>query len=520
MIWFPLACRTRSGKEFSALSLPPQVTTLQSHNFDLSPLIKRAVAAESIDQEDHEEEEDVHDADEDVLNDVDGVDEEWPPADPLNSVDDAWPAPPPPPDPSHNAKEGNPPSHTHKRRRSSSPTFPEVVASAQPPHTGPHRQWPAKPHRVAKNHAWDSARRKAKRAQQKQECGHIPSASTVDNYVRPAEPLGTNLDASSLPSALGGYAAKTKDPDKKYGRKVRRSVQYFLGLGFQLIEWDGFTPRPIFDKMGRIVAVLAGQPRNPTYQAATERSFQAIRDAGAAAQFPPSMRQHRRGLFAAITVGLSYGKGQTSPSWLNTKEYTAIAEDLLANEDVGRMAGFADAAFAMWAPRLYQRYHDCNAKLREFDGNLRRPFMHSVFFGAAFNFGPNVWTFKHRDILNLAFGWCAVQALGHFNPKTGGHLVLWDLKMVVEFPPGALILLPSATVAHSNIPVQPGEEHASFTQFSAGGIFRFVDNGCQTVKELAEDDPEEYERLMALRAARWEQGLSLLSTVDELFTAQ
>lgn len=133
--------QTRSGKEFSALSLPPQVTALQSHNFDLSPLIKRAVAAESIDQEDHEEEEDAHNADEDVLNDVDGVDEEWPPADPLNSVDDAWPAPPPPPDPSHNAKEGNPPPHTHKHRRSSSPTFPEVVTSARPPHThtGPHR---------------------------------------------------------------------------------------------------------------------------------------------------------------------------------------------------------------------------------------------------------------------------------------------------------------------------------------------------------------------------------------------
>jgi hypothetical protein len=129
-----------------------------------------------------------------------------------------------------------------------------------------------------------------------------------------------------------------------------------------------------------------------------------------------------------------------------------------------------------------------------------------------------VWTFKHRDVLNLAFGWCAVQALGHFNPKMGGHLVLWDLKLVIEFPPGALILLPSATVAHSNIPVQQGEERASFTQFSASGIFRYVDNGCQTVKELAENDPKEYEHLMALRAARWEEGLSLLSTMDELLS--
>ncbi|KAJ7811173.1 hypothetical protein B0H14DRAFT_3479965 [Mycena olivaceomarginata] len=46
-----------------------------------------------------------------------------------------------------------------------------------------------------------------------------------------------------------------------------------------------------------------------------------------------------------------------------------------------------------------------------------------------------------------------------------------DLKLVVEFPPGALILFPSATISHSNVPVQPGDERASFTQFTAGGIF-------------------------------------------------
>ncbi|KAJ7211129.1 hypothetical protein B0H12DRAFT_1033507, partial [Mycena haematopus] len=122
----------------------------------------------------------------------------------------------------------------------------------------------------------------------------------------------------------------------------------------------------------------------------------------------------------------------------------------------------------------------------------------------------------HRDILNLAFGWCAVQALGNFDATKGGHLVLWDLKLVVEFPAGALILLPSATIAHSNVPVQEGDERISFTQFSAGGIFRYVDNGCQTVNQLAENNPEEYDRLMDLKAARWEKGLGLLSTLDEI----
>ncbi|KAJ7811246.1 hypothetical protein B0H14DRAFT_3479911 [Mycena olivaceomarginata] len=85
MLWFPLARKTRSGKEFSALSLPQHVTVLQSCNFDFAPLVECAVAAENVDQEDQKED-DTHYTDEDMLN---NVDEEWPP-DPLNSMDNTW----------------------------------------------------------------------------------------------------------------------------------------------------------------------------------------------------------------------------------------------------------------------------------------------------------------------------------------------------------------------------------------------------------------------------------------------
>ncbi|KAJ7209357.1 hypothetical protein B0H12DRAFT_1030471 [Mycena haematopus] len=280
------------------------------------------------------------------------------------------------------------------------------------------------------------------------------------------------------------------------------------------------TAKPIVDCKGRIIAVLAGQPNNAEYRQSVELAFDAICNAGSEACFPASMRKHRRGLFAAMNVGLSYGKGTKVPCWLNNKAYTGIAEQLLADRHIKRMAGFADAAFALWAPRLYMHYRECDAKLRANHPNLRRPFQGSVFFCAAFNFGRSVWTFKHRDVLNLAFGWCAVQALGHFDATQGGHLILWDLELVVEFPAGALILLPSATVAHSNVPVREGEERTSFTQFSAGGMFRYVDNGCQTVDELAENSPEEYARMMELKGARWEKGLSLLSTLDELVATE
>jgi hypothetical protein len=41
-------------------------------------------------------------------------------------------------------------------------------------------------------------------------------------------------------------------------------------------------------------------------------------------------------------------------------------------------------------------------------------------------------------------------------------------------------------------------------------------NGFRTERELAEEDPDEYARICEQKAGRWEMGLGLLSTVDEL----
>lgn len=98
----------------------------------------------------------------------------------------------------------------------------------------------------------------------------------------------------------------------------------------------------------------------------------------------------------------------------------------------------------------------------------------------------------------------------------GGHLILWDLKLVIEFPTASTILIPSATLVHSNIPVAAGQSRMSFTQYCSRGLFRWVDNGFRTEKELAAKDPAEYERIMGLKASRWEAGVALFSTLEEL----
>ena len=98
----------------------------------------------------------------------------------------------------------------------------------------------------------------------------------------------------------------------------------------------------------------------------------------------------------------------------------------------------------------------------------------------------------------------------------GGHLILWDMKLVVEFPPGATVLIPSSLVVHSNTRLQEGEECMSFAQYAAGGLFRWVDNGFQTSEAFKRVDPIGKKRVDEVAAHRWQHGIDLFSTIQAL----
>jgi hypothetical protein len=123
----------------------------------------------------------------------------------------------------------------------------------------------------------------------------------------------------------------------------------------------------------------------------------------------------------------------------------------------------------------------------------------------------------HIDFGNLAWGWCAITALGHFDPDRGGHLILWDLKLIIRFPPGSTILLPSAIISHSNTPIQRGETRSSFVQYSAGGLFRWVDNQFMRKNDFAAQASDAEKLAQAERAkTRWQDGIGMFSIIDDL----
>ncbi|KAE9383790.1 hypothetical protein BT96DRAFT_843342, partial [Gymnopus androsaceus JB14] len=128
------------------------------------------------------------------------------------------------------------------------------------------------------------------------------------------------------------------------------------------------------------------------------------------------------------------------------------------------------------------------------------------------NFGPFSVTYPHVDAANLCFGWCAITALGNFDYTCGGHLILWDLGLYIRFPPGSTILIPSALLIHSNMPVSPGEERYLFIQYLSAGLFRWVENGFQSNQDfnLCASTTKQLQR-NAERRGRWGSGLRMFS---------
>lgn len=166
---------------------------------------------------------------------------------------------------------------------------------------------------------------------------------------------------------------------------------------------------------------------------------------------------------------------------------------------------------ATWAPDLYNYYVDHMRPLYKHDPTLKPIFPSCIFSAATYNFGPRTVCYKHRDFGNLPFGWCALWSLGCFDPTKGGHLILWDCHLVIEFPPGSVILLPSAIVAHSNTTITPHERRYSFALYTAGALFRWVSNDYMTAENYqAKLSVEQWEAEKEKNSTRWKDGLALL----------
>ncbi|RPD67746.1 hypothetical protein L226DRAFT_474462 [Lentinus tigrinus ALCF2SS1-7] len=203
---------------------------------------------------------------------------------------------------------------------------------------------------------------------------------------------------------------------------------------------------------------------------------------------------------------------------MNLSQHSANVECIDAlkkHKTFVRVANFANFSLGMFAPRVQTRFSSTLDAILERDHRLRRNFPNNVFAAMTLNLGPQTVTYRHTDSLNVPWGWCAITAVGDYNSKNGGHLILWDLGIAVEFPPGSTILIPSAILRHSNVALSEGERRSSLTQYTAGALFRWQECGFQSEASFKAHGG------MHQRTAeqRWQEGVDTLCHWEELRSA-
>ncbi|KAJ7791308.1 hypothetical protein B0H14DRAFT_3500652 [Mycena olivaceomarginata] len=280
-------------------------------------------------------------------------------------------------------------------------------------------------------------------------------ACTISAYAqRESSPVPVDFHfASHLGvTSTGWMGLRDPNPDLELEMREYTYEEAQKIPGMRVVDWHG-KPGPLVDADRYAFAVLGGHPRDANWgkdvaqkvaelmeEAAdgiyghvfsgvyygTRREEKKRRKAGKAT--PLHEKIPRRGPHRSKTAGSSMGGGQEAPTnFFHSVLNTIVLTGLLAQEPFQRIAGFTNTLFQTYAPDLHLYYHTTMERLHNWNKKLRRNFLPtvSVFAAAAFNFGPQTVTFPHLDFANLAWGWCAITALGDFDPDRGGHIILW-----------------------------------------------------------------------------------------------
>ncbi|PPQ82874.1 LOW QUALITY PROTEIN: hypothetical protein CVT26_007551, partial [Gymnopilus dilepis] len=347
------------------------------------------------------------------------------------------------------------------------------VESNPPPQLSSHKK---------RQRALNHQRRNLKRQHEREEIfSHHEACLNAKKDSAPS--IQIDLETEKCSRLAAAFVGMNDTSGSRKPLKVEELVGEKSKYKFGYVPWNGSTRR----------AFLAGQPDEDQWPQLMREAAEALESGRSRRSIPRSELVHWQGAFPAIRCGVSHGGGLTCPGNLrNNKENTEVVEELCKMNCFRQLAGFATSVMASKAPKLYQYNIEHLTTLHERHPELKHLFPSSVFAAASFNFGPCTTCRKHKDFQTYLLG--SVTALGNFDPRAGGHLVLWECKLVIEFPPGSTILLPSAIIAHSNTAVQKHERRYLFAQYTAGGLFRWVENDCKLSTEYyASLSPEELE---------------------------
>ncbi|KAJ3978843.1 hypothetical protein F5890DRAFT_1559572 [Lentinula detonsa] len=269
------------------------------------------------------------------------------------------------------------------------------------------------------------------------------------------------FDAASLPAATNGFSGYRGCSQLSTSLLPISWKLHLLSAtpDMKLIEWDGRTTITIVDSQDRIITVLGRVPQgasDASWSDTVNDLTQAIHSCKSTSTFTAKESHPQQGHFTTRVGGIGYGGGRIT---LGNFQISGIANQaafstLLIHKGMWWIVGWTNTLFNAYGHKMYMEYKVTLQEHQARNPSLQSTSPNMVFATTSVNFGPRTETHPHCDTGNLAHGWCAIIALGDYNPNEGGHLLLWDLGLIIRFPPGSTILFPSALITHSNVPIQ------------------------------------------------------------------
>ncbi|KAJ6494207.1 hypothetical protein C8R45DRAFT_1095156 [Mycena sanguinolenta] len=308
----------------------------------------------------------------------------------------------------------------------------------------------------------------------------LPSPRIL-NKAATTVPIQVEYTAEKFRASQQRWTGPTKPVE--HSLRERALDAEYLKQHMPYFDWPGDQSHAILDGKGRVVGVLIAPPEG--FDTVIESTTEAFRNARAHMSFPDSAFVHRRATgpgFPTSTKGFAFGTGRQNVGnyKARSKKNSAAMDELMEDDAIQRMATFPYPLFQSLCFNMYSDYHETKQTLLKRNRHLHRTFRGSPFAAVTANLGPFSVSPPHLDGANKADGMCLISALGRFNADKGAHLVLWDYNLMIHFPAGRSALIPSAVVTHSNTPITDDEERFSLIQYSAGALFRWVDNDFQS----------------------------------------
>ncbi|KAJ7469887.1 hypothetical protein B0H11DRAFT_1920498 [Mycena galericulata] len=237
---------------------------------------------------------------------------------------------------------------------------------------------------------------------------------------------------------------------------------HLYALGFQFLEWD-MQPTPFIDQRRILSGAIIGPPTD-------EKTWEAV-VSGANDALDACWKALDRSRLVNNTLsgGVGYGGPRPHPYTIkaqmdNMVQYAILRHTIEIN------------ALAAW-----QNTDDPDLFLPFDVPHERRPRDPSAFSILSYEFGAS-GSPSRLDQFDLLEGWRAITALGNYNCRYGGDLVLWDEKRVIKFPPGSTVLIPAARMRYSFTAVGDDETHYLVAQHTPAGLHRYVVNGYSHVE--------------------------------------